>query len=299
MPLAPFIEVPKRNPDGSVVLGPDGRPITGIMPNPPKQHVRSFWIPPSEGESVVVGALGTTELNFEIDSQGHFDWCYIVGISTGAFLLEFFDPGSQRLLQNRPVHSTTVVGSGRRPFRLPQPYFFNVGNAQRSLQCTLTDLSGAENTVRLAVYGRRFYHHEAPPAVAAEIEKKFGGGWRTYSYFLVPKESVDGQGIVVGAGLSDTFTLDMDNDAHTELTKLMFSSTGNFIFRLRERDTNRALMTDFIHVLSGMGNAEFPFNFADGYLLEANKQLLVEITDISGAENTIFITAAGRRLDLK
>lgn len=299
MPLAPFIQVPKRNPDGSVIFGPDGHPITGIAPNPPKQHVRSFWIPPSEGENVVLTGLGSTEVNFEIDSQGHFDWCYIVGVSTGGYLLRFFDPGSQRNLQNQPVHSTTVVGSGQRPFRLPQPYFFNVGNSERVLQCRLTDLTGVSNTVRLAIYGRRFYHHEAPPDVAQEIAKKFGGGWRTYTYFLVPEESVDGQGVSVGALASDTFTLNMDNDAHTELTKLMFSSTGNFLFRLRERDTNRALMTGFVHNLSGMGNAEFPFNFADGYLLEANKQLLIEITDISGAPNTIFITAAGRRLDLK
>lgn len=299
MPLAPFIEVPKRNPDGSVVYGPDGRPIMGIAPNPPKQFVRSFWMPPSNGESVVLGAFGTAELNFEIDSQGHFDWAYIVGVSTGAFLLRFFDGGSQRLLQNKPVHSVTVVGSAQRPFRLPQPYFFNVGDSRRELQCTITDLSGAGNTVRLVIYGRRFYHHEAPPDVARKIEEKFGGGWRTYTYFLVPKESVDGAAVVVGAGLSDVFTLDMDNDAHTELTKLMFSSTGNFIFRLRERDTSRALSNDFVHVLSGMGNAEFPFNFADGYLLEANKQLLIEITDISGAPNSIFITAAGRRLDTK
>jgi hypothetical protein len=299
MPLAPFIEVPKRNPNGSVVLGPDGRPVMGIAPNPPKQHVRSFWIPPAEGESVVLGALGSTELHFEIDQQGHFDWAYIVGVSTGAYLLRFFDGGCQRLLQNKPVHSVTVVGSAQRPFRLPQPYFFNVGDSQRELQCTITDLTGVSNTVRLAIYGRRFYHHEAQPDVAAMIAKKFGGGWRTYTYFLVPKESIDGAAVTLAAGASDTFTFDMDNDAHTELTKFMFSSTGAFTFRLRERDTNRALMTDVVHNLNGIGNAEFPFNFADGYLLEANKQLLIEVTDISGQTNNLFLTLAGRRLDMK
>jgi C-terminal processing protease CtpA/Prc len=72
----------------------------------------------------------------------------------------------------------TSFGKGllQRQFRLPEPYFFNVGESQRQLKCTLRDLSGAENTVRLNLLGRRIYHKEAPPDVALDLQRIFGAG---------------------------------------------------------------------------------------------------------------------------
>ena len=292
MPLASFIE--------KQVVGPDGKPYKGIVVNPVKQYVRGYWLVDSDNVAVVLAGNGRAELHFLVDQQGHFDWAYIIGQSTGAFTLEFFDPGTQRRLQNRPVHSTTIVGSGVRPFRLPEPYFFNVGESQRQIICTVRDLTGTSNTVRLVLYGRRFYHREAPPDIAQHIARTFGSGQRTFSYFLVPNETNgDGTVTAVAANGTTTFTLESDDNADTELQKLLASSTGAFTFQIRERSTNRTLQNGVVHSNNGFGNAEFPFLFADTYLLERKMQLLVEVTDISGAENSIFITAAARRLQYR
>jgi len=301
MPLAPFVSVPKRNPDGSIARGPDGKPVIGIAVNPVKQFVKGFWLT-SDPVSVTLAPGGSADLEFLVDSQGHFDWAYILGSSTAAYTLEFFDAGTQRLLQNRPVHSVTVVGSGVRPFRLPEPYFLNVGDSQRVIKVTVrNNLPGAQtNTIELVLYGRRFYHKEAPPDVAREIAEKFGGGWRTYAYFLVPQDT-HGDGLVdpVPAGGFASQTFNMDANADTDLQKLMVVSTGAFQFRLRERATNRTLSNGTVLGTNGWGNAEFPFYFADTYLLERDKQLLFEITDLSGADNFIFATIGGRRLQYR
>lgn len=301
MPLAPFISVPKRDRSGNVIFGPDGKPVMGIIPNPPKAHVRGYWLVPTPvaDVAVTVAAGGSAELHFIIDTQGHFDWAYIIGTSTAPYTLDFFDAGSNRRLQNQPIHSTTIVGSAKRPFRLPEPYFFNVGDSQRDLIVTVRNVVPvtAENVIRLALYGRRFYHKEAPPQVAKDLAEQFGGGWRTYSYFLTPKETkADGTVTAVAASGIASFTFDMDRNADTDLHKLMVASTGAFKFTIRERATNRFIMNGEVHSAMGWGNAEFPFYFADSYLLERDKQLLVDVTDLSAAENSIYLTMAGKRL---
>lgn len=304
MSFASFVRVPKRDPQGNIIYNGDGRPVEGLGINPIKPHVRSYWLADPNQASIVLAASGganqagvVSELNFLIDFQGHFDWCSIVGVSTGAFLLEFFDPGSQRRLQNRPVHSNCIVGVAQRQFRLPEPYFFNIGDAQRQLKCYLRDLSGAPNTVRLNLIGRRIYHKEAPPDVALDLERLFGFGSRTYSYFLLPNETKSDGTVtpVVGNG-SASFTFESDASADTEVQKLMVAATGAFTYTLRERATNRLLMPNPVHSQNGFGNAEFPFFYADSYLLERQKQLIMDVVDLSGSTNYIYPVMAARRL---
>lgn len=304
--FASFVRVPKRDQVGNIVYDPDGRPIEGIGINPIKPHVRSYWLADPNNASIALAASAganqagaQSELNFLIDFQGHFDWCSIVGVSTGDFVLEFFDPGTQRRLQNRPIHSDCIVGVAQRQFRLPEPYFFNIGDAQRQLKCYLRDLSGATNTVRLNLIGRRIYHKEAPPDVALDLERIFGYGSRTYSYFLVPNETAnDGTVTPVAGNGSASFTFESDASADTEVQKLMVSSTGAFTFTLRERATNRLLMPNAVHSQNGWGNAEFPFFHADTYLLERQKQIIMDVVDLSGSDNYIYPVMAARRLQL-
>src|SRR3989304_1095985 len=202
MPLPPFVTAPKLDANGRPILGRDGRPIVSVGIYEPKNHVRGYWLV-SDPVTLTLAPGGQDTLRYLIDQQGHFDWAYIMGVSDGPFTIEFFDGGAQRRLSNKPVHSVTIVGSGARPFRLPEPYFFDVGDNQRELVATIRNpVFGSTNTIRLVLYGRRFYHREAPPAVAKKFQQKFQSGWRTYSYFLVPNETEgDGDGVDVAVPL--------------------------------------------------------------------------------------------------
>jgi hypothetical protein len=147
--------------------------------------------------------------------------------------------------------------------------------------------------------GRRIYHKEAPPDVALDLQKMFGYGSRTYSYFLLPKETKsDGTVTPVTGNGTASVTFESDASADTEVQKLMVASTGAFTFTLRERATNRLLMPNPVHSQNGWGTAEFPFFHADSYLLERQKQLIMDITDLSGSTNYIYPVMAARRLQL-
>lgn len=301
--LQPYVFIPKVAPDGRPILDSLGQPVIAVGNNPIKEHVRAFHFS-SKPVVVVLAAFGaagdSAEVEFIIDSQGPFDWTHIVGQSTGAYTLKFFDPASQDLLQNKPVHSGTVVGTARRPFKLPEPYLFNVEDKERRMIVTLKNLLGSQNTIRLNLYGRRYYIRESQPDTSLRMAASFEREWRINDYFMAIKEA-DQFGIppTVPALGSLSFRFAADHDADTELSKLMVFSTGAFNFNLEEADTDRRLSNETIHSDNGWGNAEFPFYFADGWLIEKNKELKFSVTDLSGDPNQIFATIAARRLRVK
>jgi hypothetical protein len=271
--------------DGSVVI------------NKLKAHVRSFWIT-SAPKAIVVPALGTVrQVPYVVDTQGHFEWAYLMSRQTSpAFTVNIFDPGTRRNLMNNPIHAATLLGTAQRPGMLVETYLLNTENAGRELQFDFTDLSGAPNTVETVLHGRRWYQNEAPPDVQADIRKKFQQRERTTAYWLTTKVSP----IVLGAGgeLINNLAplIEADDEADTEVFKLTASSTGPFEFRLRELASNRTLSNDFIRVESGFGTAQFPFVFQESLLIERNYDVAIDIRDVSGAPNTIFLTFWCRRL---
>jgi hypothetical protein len=302
MSIATHIRIPKTDGHGNPIIDPlTGRQAFGEIINPVKPFVRGFWMPgmtPLGSQVVTLAGNGKAELEFLIDFQGHFEWAYIMGVSTGAYSLKFFDNGRNRELQNRPIHSSLIVGSAQRPFKLPEPYFLNVGDSQRTVKCTITDLTGSTNTVRLVIYGRRWYHKEAEPDIAVAMTQQLGGGDVPYTYFLAPEENdpTTGLGVLVPANGTRKLTFQSDAHSDTELTKWMAISTGPFTVLELDNSKNKFLMNDEVHSDNAFGNAEFPFIPADSFLLERQKYLIMTVKDISGAPNRVTAAAAGRRL---
>lgn len=303
MSIATHVTVHAQDDNGQPLFDRDGKPVPGVVINPCKPFVRAYWIPGTGPDSlpvITLGAGASATLDFVIDDQGHFDWKYLMGDSDGDYVLQFFDVGKNRELQNRPVLNTLIVGNAQRPFLLPESYFFNVGDSQRNLRCKITDVSGFSNQIRLSLHGRRFYHKDADPDVAMAMRKYFGQGEKPYSYFLVPLESDPNTGAppVLPANGTLTLTMQSDSGADTELKKWMADSTGAFSVNIFDRSKNKFMMNDFVPSNDIFGNAEFPFIPADSYLLERQKYLLFYLRDLSGAPNTVYLAAAGRRLQL-
>lgn len=301
MPIQAFQTYEKKLEDGSAELLPSGEPNVGISIHPVKEFVKPYWI--SDKSVSALAANGQETLFFPIDQQGHFDWMALMGtFSVNPVMLQILDAQPQRLLSNKPVHSTTVIGSGKRYFRLPFPYFINIGDGQREVKIRVINaIPGAASTItNLQMYGRRFYSKEMPGEMAAEITKKFDSIWKEYAYCLVPDEyDVNGVPTVVAANGRATFTYKLDDTADLECFKLTLASTGSFTFDLFENDKQRPIMSGEILSGSGFGNAEFPFPFGDSFLFRRKRQLLLRVTDISGAPNYIFATITGNMLQYK
>lgn len=306
MPFKTFREVE--------VQAPDGKRVRGVDINPIKRFVRSFWLAPSEGEVATVLAGGSTVLHFPIDTQGHFDWAKVVGFDeittptdpnfVAPLTLEFMDPIRHINLQNKPVHMSLASGRADRPFVLPKRYFANIGDGERELTVNVRNLDSVDRTVRLALFGRRFYHKEMPPELARDLAVELDDLDQGYSYWLLPVETDQvGSGIPYAAGETVQVTFECDSTFYFEATKLMMYLTkpsfpGQF-FRIFEVDTKRTLMTDWIPVESGFGTGEFPFILEDTYLLEPKKRIFLEFRDESQVPGEFFVALSGKRRDLR
>jgi len=295
MPLALFKTVESNAQDGSKVQG--------IEINEIKKHVAGYWLTP-DTLPVVLAAGGQLDLHFTVDPQGHFDWAYLMGVSTGRYSLKFQDGGRNRYMQNRPVMNELIVGDAFRPLMLPKSYFMDVGNSSREMICTIQDLSGAPNTIHLVMYGRRFYHKEMPWTLARDVSRKFFQEGPDYSYFLVPNETdVTGDLAAVAAGAEFNLTFEADDDANIEIQKIIGSQDWATSFdqiMIRERDTLRGIVSSpagpgLVACSSIVASPAYPVYLPDSYLLQRKKQLIVTGRNISGGALKPFIMMAGRR----
>jgi len=295
----------------------------GYYINPTKRHVRPFWpLPKAAAEqALVLAAAGTPgdtvpHVQYQVDTQGHYEIAYTMFAATSPnFLVQIFDGGNvNKSLMNREVHARTIAGSARRPLIWPETYFLNVEDAPRTISVSFRNLSALSNTVRWAFHGRRWYHKEAPPNVQEAIFKKFERMEKTYTYFLTLSlpESQYGPSTPEGANppaitLAAGQTLQENSapifwatdEADTEVFKTtVFASQGpgSFEFQLREAQSGRTLSNGFVSDVNGWGDGEFPFVLPETFLMERNYKVLFEVRNLSGAENRIFPTLIGRRL---
>lgn len=289
----------------------------GYYINPPKRHVRPFWLVPKlpAEQEVVLGPAGSATdtaklVEFQVDTQGHFEVGYTMmqALST-MFLVEILDGGNNnKSLMNVPVHARTIAGSARRPLIWPESYFLNVENAPRSLFCNFRNLSPSENRVRWTFHGRRWYHKEAPGFVQEAIFKRFQRMEKTYTYFLALQglQPFTAEGATPGAVTLAPGQLLQENsapffkatdEADTEVQKTAVFSDGPFEFQLRESQSGRSLSNGFIRVESGWGDGEFPFVFGgETFLIERNYEVLFEVRNLHTTTNRVFPTMIGRRL---
>ena len=283
------------------------RPDGALVVNKTKRHVRSFWLQ-GDPRTLALTAAGTPgdtllAVPFQVDTQGHFEWAYIMahavdsnGVVNSDFTIKIFDPGTRRDLMNEEIHAGTLAGTGRRPGILVETYFLNTENAERQLQISVRNLRALPNNIQITLHGRRWYHKEAPPDVQQMMREKFKNKERTTTYWLTTKNGAFT--LAAGAELVNSAApiIEADDEADSEVFKITAVSTGEFEFRLREIATNRFISNEFVRKENGWGDAEFPFVFQETLLIERNYDVAVDIRDLSGAPNTVYLTTHCRRL---
>ena len=74
----------------------------------------------------------------------------MTAISTGPFAIQILDSRNKRPFSNQLVHSSNLFGTGQNPFPLLTPFVFE---RRGSILANITDLSGANNSIRIDFIG--------------------------------------------------------------------------------------------------------------------------------------------------
>lgn len=292
-------------------------PETGlVVVNELKKYVKPYWLTVVDFDEGIV--LGPGEVSdwfpMTVDGKGHFEIfdAFYDSDRAAGFTVELFDPGNlgreRPILMNREVHVATIASGGAvalpltgtlpaasaagRPFRWPQSFFMNVVSGPGTIMARFRNLDpAADNRIRFALVGRRWYHLQAPWKIANRMEEIFREQARTFPYFFTTDQYVS-----LGSGGSQAPTIRFGDDAYVEWSKGMSVSTGSYQVRIIETATKKRLMESPVINTLAFGTGELPFLNWEESLFEPNYQLTLELDDLSLSTNVVWITLACRKI---
>lgn len=79
-----------------------------------------------------------------------FKWMFLTCVSTGPFTILIKDSRNKRPFSNQQIHSNNIMGTSTNPFPLLTPFVFE---RRGSILADITDISGANNTIRIGFHG--------------------------------------------------------------------------------------------------------------------------------------------------
>lgn len=100
--------------------------------------------------------------------------------------------------------------------------------------------------------------------------------------------------LAANANVTPSIVLDADSDFM--LIWLIASSTGTFQFRMQDNATGRFFQNGKINSVNMFGTAQQPFPMLPPYVFKRQNSIGLDITDTSGAPNTIQIVLAGKKI---
>ena len=271
--------------------------------NPAKDYVKSaYFIPRQIGGTPYQVALaangysGIIPIEFD-QGSGHGEIFAIVSNQTGDFEFQITDQGRRYSWSNRAVHSAAVTGIAQRPFILPLSYWVNVRAGTRQLSWEAWDLSGAPNTVRFALLGRRWIEREAPEEVQQKFREEFEAPDKYLLYFLQPQAPITA--LAPGATAVGEFIAPSDYPIDIKkLTVATSVAATPFEMEIKEYSTGRSFSSDGLRIHSDLmwGNGQYPAMPFESIFLPRNFRLTFSLTNLGGFASNFYPVMTGAKI---
>ena len=233
---------------------------------------------------------------FTPDQNGPFEGMYLTcELANQLMMVRINDAAYSRDLMNRDVLATTIMtplAGGQNPFVLPESLWLE---QRHNLIATFTDFSGAANTARPVVHGRKFWLRQARAGLADRfLQQRRTQRKITTPYFYTTDQAVTLAAAAAGIRAPITIT----EEGHFVAYKITCWSDGPFEFKLLDGETGIAISgTVFISNLQGTGTAANPYVLPEPWFVEKSRQLILEMNNFNAlSANRIFFTVSGRRV---
>ena len=280
--------------------------------NPKKLYVQHFSLTPQPpGDVVTIPGTGTSgPLVFQGPQEGVFEGFQIMLTATapGSLLLTKMDHRITRSLISGFIHADSIfgipimpgagAGLGVFPYYLPETLWLR---RTETLAIQFQNLSGQNNIVRCVMHGRLYVQQLADSLAANSdaIQKAEILNLTTAPFFFTTSSQPLADGVAahgISALATVKTTINIANDGAFELGKISGSSTGAFTLKIYDPNTGRVLTNQPIHSDLIVGSSAFPYILPEPLFMKRSGYLNLEITDLSGNVNDIYLTLAGRRI---
>lgn len=262
-----------------------------LRPNPLLWHVVPYFLTFDEiagANTLVLAANSSNQRSLSNDDSGIMDIRYLTHVVTSdAYTVEILHTGLQQKLMNRPIYASAIFGNGNIPFELPAPLILDKG---QDLQFIATDLSGAPNTLRNYFTGQRYYEY-------SNVENWYNQhkiNFKNYLPFFYTTDS----GITIPLNATTTGNITILDNADFFLSRIQALSPTNQAFELEiiNTSTSQSWSNTRIHYLGiGQQATATPSytTYNPSVYIKRGSKLNLRFTDLSGANNTVYIVLSG------
>lgn len=256
------------------------------LPNPVLVHTTPYWLTFTEdaagSNAAIVPANSTLQRNMNNDKTALVDLRSLMGVATSNnYIVRIYDNEYQRDLSNRPLHANTIIGVSTFPNQNPIPFLLS---RTQSLFFFLTDLSGAQNTIRLTWQSMRYYFN---------IEEKILESLSQASEFSRLYYYTTDQDVTLPVGTTvQQESISIISEADFMLHRITSEQTGDFLIRITDAATGCRYMNGWIHSSTFSGNAQNYYDI-EPMLLQRKSILSIELINLDVVPNTIYLTLNG------
>lgn len=242
--------------------------------------------PQNNDSAVQIAANGTADRRMTLDMAGSMLIQTFKGVATSNdYLVQVYDVEYGRYLMNRAVHAETIIGTGPFPFKLPIPLLIS---KTQSINNTLTDQSGAPNTVRFAFGGQRLYFRTEDIFLndLGDLNRK------ARPFFYTTDQTVT----LANNTNIQSFITTIQEDADFLLYRITRRSTGNFLVRIFDTLNMYPWTNGFVHsAVIGGTNINY-MDIEPQPLAQRKTKIQLDFINLAGASNTVNMTFSGVHL---
>jgi hypothetical protein len=114
--------------------------------------------------------------------------------------------------------------------------------------------------------------------------------------YIYALERSTAKGNAIGAGLTIQDKVSISSDAAFVCTYITGSSTGDYLIQARLDASDRILMNIPVHSSTIVGTGEQQFKLPKPLLIPANATLSLDLTDLSGSANEVYLSLCGYKV---
>jgi len=285
----------------SIPLFKRSRKTNLVYLNELKKYVLPWWLVPqnivNRNDGILaVPANATRNCMMTPDQNGPFEGMYLTcDLFGGDMTVRINDAGFTRDLMNRDVLVSTIMTpapGGQNVFILPETLWLE---QRHSLLFTFTDQSGAANSVRPVLHGRKFFLRQAP----AGLGDRFLARRRMQRKVSTPYWFTTDQAVQLANGAAGArANITIGGEGHFVAYKITCQSDGPFEFRLIDGETGAALSGSvFVSNTNCTGIGMDPYVFPEPWFIEKDRLITVEMNNLNAlGANNIWFTMSGRRI---
>jgi len=235
---------------------------------------------------------------YTLSAGWDFTVAVINSFSTGAYMLNITDVYTAEDLFIGPVRNVLITGDGKDSFVLPKFHKFFHG---RSIEVSVTDISGAANTIQVALIG----HKEVADKVAGYPARKLwgeleeakpkapvvGDRFRVERFFVLPFSFT-----MAGAIYTDKYPI--SEDFSFLLEQINSFSARDFTFQIRDEQVGEDFFISPVRNTLITGDGKDPYILPRPQIFRAGTTIVITITDTdpAGASTPVQVALIGYKV---